>query len=356
MHSENSLLSEDFVPEQVETIDISYTNPERKATKGKILIAALTVPALCAVFYSQTSTSSSVFDAQSVANLDEIYFSWEAAIFEYGNNLTSFDKLDLYSEKHEGTLKELLYLNNTYAFDQLKTDGKDSSSLDFYYYQQGWEAQINQAYCAIATSAAVLNSLRGKITLPQDEVYSPYPWATQNQVIRNECVRENVYDIDKVKHLFMGLVLEQTEKLLDCHLADQGYTVKAYHVDPQKITKEEVRDAIKGAVIDPEVRVVINFDRGGISQGDMGHGHFSPIGSYNHEMDAFLVMDVAKYKYPAVWVPTAKLMRGIGSLDNCANFRYNGTLPDPSVPKADSLKEFSCKAEYRGYIIIKPTV
>jgi hypothetical protein len=106
------------------------------------------------------------------------------------------------------------------------------------------------------------------------------------------------FHIDVWQDVFFGrMTLDMAkEELLDCYLADQGYTVEAYHMDPQKISKEKAREAIKGAVIDTEARVLINYDRGGIGQGPMGHGHFSPICAYNQEMDAFLVMDVAKYK------------------------------------------------------------
>lgn len=68
-------------------------------------------------------------------------------------------------------LRNLLYLNTTSAYSDLVTDGKSSAS-DFYeYVQGGWDAQINQGYCGVAAIAAVLNSLKGKIELPQDPIY-----------------------------------------------------------------------------------------------------------------------------------------------------------------------------------------
>lgn len=79
-----------------------------------------------------------------------------------------------YTHLYKGSrekLRELFYLNTTVAFEDLVTDHK-SSALDFYQYVQGgWDAQINQGYCPIAAAAAVLNSLRGQIELPQDPVY-----------------------------------------------------------------------------------------------------------------------------------------------------------------------------------------
>lgn len=71
----------------------------------------------------------------------------------------------------EGKLDHLLYFNRTSAYEDLVTD-KESSSIDFFnYVQGGWDAQINQGYCPIASSAAIINSLRNIITPPQDPMY-----------------------------------------------------------------------------------------------------------------------------------------------------------------------------------------
>lgn len=294
----------------------------------------------------------------SLANYDHVTTApWGlSSLINNEEELLATKELKLFSEAEDGrkgTLNELLYLNDTHAFDQLRIGGKGSSVIDFYYYQQGWEAQITQSYCAVASSTSVLNSLKGKITLPQDQTYTPYPWATQTQLMLNKCVKETLYDIDKMKHMFFGLGLDMAKQLLDCHLKDQNYTVEAHHVDPNTTTVEEVREAIKDALTDTEARVLINYDRGGIGQGNMGHGHFSPLGAYHYGMDAFLVMDVAKYKYPPVWVPSTNLMGGLASLDRCGNFRYPDAPPDMSKSWEEIAKELGCKPAYRGFIIVK---
>lgn len=277
------------------------------ASRSKIVISLLAMAAIAGILTFHSKNPSSALPAidqhNAALNWDEVHYAWETKLYEHGKKqFGSLDSLhSLTKVEGGGKLDQLLYLNNTLAFDMLKTDGEDSSALDFYYYQQGWEAQINQAYCPIASSAAIFNSLRGKVNLPQDEAYVPFLWATQKQLLLNDCVKEKVYNVDVWQHVFMGMTLDLTQQLLKCHLEEQGYTVEAHYVDPQKTTVKELRKAIKEAVIDTEARVMINYDRGGISQGEMGHGHFSPIGAYNHEIDAFLVLDVAKYKYPPVW-------------------------------------------------------
>jgi hypothetical protein len=339
-------------------------------SKAQWLIAVLAATAIVVTLSSshQSSTMTNVHQAHETPEWDKDYHAWEDALFQQGQQQNAAAPADFEllgksktndddddDDDDHGKLNKLLYLNHSYAFDLLKTNDKKSTSNDFYNYQQGWEAQINQAYCGVAASAAVLNSLRGKITLPQDPLYIPFPWATQTQLVLEECVRSKVYDVDKMQHVFYGLGLEMTEQLLNCHLQEQGYTATAYHVDPSQVSKKEVRAAIVGALMDDDSRVFINYDRGGISQGDWGHGHFSPIGAYHHDLDAFLVMDVAKYKYPPVWVPTSNLMGGIGSVDQCSFFTYPDAPLDQSQDFIEIISQLGCQSAYRGFMIIKPT-
>merc|ERR1712032_276346 len=45
--------------------------------------------------------------------------------------------------------------------------------------------------------------------------------------------------------------------------------------------------------------------------GQTGGGHFSPIGGYHEESDSVLIMDVARFKYPAHWVPLEELVQAM---------------------------------------------
>ena len=57
--------------------------------------------------------------------------------------------------------------------------------------------------------------------------------------------------------------------------------------------------------------VIINFKRPVLAQ--EGYAHFSPISAYNKEADKFLLMDVARYKYPPVWVPADALFASMNT-------------------------------------------
>ncbi|CEI87887.1 hypothetical protein RMCBS344292_02292 [Rhizopus microsporus] len=53
-------------------------------------------------------------------------------------------------------------------------------------------------------------------------------------------------------------------------------------------------------------QMVVHYSRSALGQED--HlAHFSPIGGYNKEEDQVLIMDVARDKYPSVWVKTKAL-------------------------------------------------
>jgi len=67
---------------------------------------------------------------------------------------------------------------------------------------------------------------------------------------------------------------------------------------------------------DPQGRVLVNYDRETVGQ--EGGGHFSPIGAYDEDRDAFLVMDVAKFKYPAAWIAVETLFDSMMKEDACS--------------------------------------
>jgi len=239
------------------------------------------------------------------------------------------------------------------------------SSRDFFTYQEGLETQQNQAYCAVASAAAVINSFRGKLDLPVDKKYKPYPYATQDSLF-NECTDENVTvhnsTFDGLLSSPGGLNLDQTKALLECNLPSEGWSVDAVHVDPSNVSIDDMRKDLVMALMSPASRVIVNFNRAAANQ--EGGGHFSPIGGYSHERDAFLVMDVAKYKYPYVWIPAPVLYRSLMTVDACgswkspeAQVKLKESHPELSEPEsasdlARSLSKLGCKAAYRGYLLV----
>ena len=44
-------------------------------------------------------------------------------------------------------------------------------------------------------------------------------------------------------------------------------------------------------------------------------GHISPLGAYDAKADRFLILDVARYKYPPVWVKTGEIFDAMNTPD-----------------------------------------
>ena len=262
----------------------------------------------------------------------------------------------------------LLYFNESIAFSRLDPIGDD-----FFRYQSGWEAQITQSLCAVATTAAMLNSLRdvGKdFVLPLDPVYVPFPWATQSNILdaddglHGACVASALggrSNAGAVRHI--GLGTGTLPGFANCFLEPNGYHATGYHAGSgtQQTGKTELKQVVVDALRDPSSRVLLNYDRGGIGQGPMGHGHWSPLGAYHEETDSFLVMDVAKYKHPMVWVPWDDLWGGAATIDTCSTM----VAPADGAPSIDWTKrsfaeiakaiQSICLPGNRGFVVVSKT-
>ena len=49
--------------------------------------------------------------------------------------------------------------------------------------------------------------------------------------------------------------------------------------------------------------------------GQEKYGHISPLAAYDAKADRFLILDVARYKYPPVWVKTSDLFDAMNTPD-----------------------------------------
>ena len=290
--------------------------------------------------------------------VDEEQHVWHAIQHWYKAHATYEEELQM----------PLVYFNSTAAFSSLMNNyGWYDYSQDFFHLQDGWDAQMNQAYCAVATVAAILNSFaRDTVSLPVDPAYAPYPYATQANLLNSACVQKTVIHhnetYDGLFHLPGGLTLEQARKLLECHMDLDLYESKLVFLDPREQSLDEVRRDLMLALGDPTTRVFVNFDRRVLGQ--VGGGHFSPIGSYAEREDSFLIMDVAKYKYPPVWVPAARLYASMATVDKCGHWDFPKAQDKFDIDAANEafknetlynelLKNVNCKEAFRGYIVVR---
>ena len=68
--------------------------------------------------------------------------------------------------------------------------------------------------------------------------------------------------------------------------------------------------------------VLVNYLRMAIGQ-ERG-GHISPLATYDAKGDRFLILDVARYKYPPVWVGAAELFDAMNTRDADNQSRTRG--------------------------------
>lgn len=66
----------------------------------------------------------------------------------------------------------------------------------------------------------------------------------------------------------------------------------------------------------PPAFVGLNFLRTPL--GEVGGGHMSPLAAYEAASDRFLLLDVSRYKYSPVWVPTRVLFDAMNTVDSDA--------------------------------------
>ena len=259
-----------------------------------------------------------------------------------------------------------IYLNHSDAFAFLVTEGHKGAfqySSDYFSIQLGSDAQINQAYCGVASSAALINSLRGSgAALPQDPIYDPYPYATQTAMF-NECTNTYVIQciatFDGIASAPFGLNLQAVQALLQCHLPEDKWDVQVTHVDTSKMSLDVMRQSMKSALKDPNSRLMVNYER--TSVGQVGGGHFSPIGAYSYSLDAFLLMDVAKYKYPNAWIMAETLYHSLGTTDQCAS--WDGPMAQTKLPPSllhpltmedmkAAMRLLHCQPMPRGFMVV----
>ncbi|ARV58729.1 glutathione gamma-glutamylcysteinyltransferase [Nostocales cyanobacterium HT-58-2] len=182
---------------------------------------------------------------------------------------------------------------------------ESQSREDFFPLSMQFSTQNNQAYCGVASIVMVLNGLQ--IPAPEAPQYSPYRVFTQENFFNNEATRK-VLAPEVVSR--MGMTLDQIGQLL----ASYGVKAKVYHAADTNL--QDFRKLVSENLKQPGNFVLVNYLRREIGQ-EKG-GHISPIAAYNEKMDRFLIMDVARYKYPPVWVKTADLWKAIATVDSAS--------------------------------------
>jgi hypothetical protein len=170
---------------------------------------------------------------------------------------------------------------------------------------QDFETQANLSYCGVASLVVVLNSLA--VPAPAVPGYAGYHFWTQENVFGGPGGARFV-QAERVRR--EGMTLAQ----LHGWSSDHGLVVRRFHGD--QLSLEQFRQLLREGLRNQRDRLVVNYQRSGIAQ--KGGGHISPIAAYDSRSDRVLILDVARYRYPAVWVKSEALWRSMGEVDKAS--------------------------------------
>jgi hypothetical protein len=147
----------------------------------------------------------------------------------------------------------------------------------------------------------------------------------------------------KKAHTVMGTGLMLDE--LAVIFTKFSLTTRVVHADKSSLT--EFRKLAVGALKTDKDYVIVNFARKDLHQD--GGGHFSPLAAYDEASDRFLILDVARYKYPPAWAKAVDLWTAMNSEDSTktakrgfmivsgtANPKVRGTL---SLPQEKTIRQ-----------------
>ena len=161
--------------------------------------------------------------------------------------------------------------------------------------------QKTQAYCGVASIVMVLNALG--VPAPAVPEYEPYRTFTQDNVLSERT--DAVLPRETLAH--QGMTLDQLGGIL----ATQPVKSEVHHASDSSVDDfRKLASAYLGA---PGHFVIVNYLRK--AMGEQTGGHISPLAAYDAKADRFLILDVARYKYPPVWVKTADMFAAMNTPD-----------------------------------------
>lgn len=183
--------------------------------------------------------------------------------------------------------------------------------------------QSRPAYCGVASSVIALNALR-----------SMEPRLDQSTFFTNAARQIK----DPLRVSLTGMSLRQLGELLRAHGAEASVV---YASDTDIETFRSI--AQRNLMTDGDF-VLVNYQRAELEQVEMGH--ISPLAAYHAETDRFLVLDVAAYKYPPVWVSTKELWDAMNSPLGESSSRTRGFVVIREEPSRLSASFFLGRFEW----------
>ncbi len=178
--------------------------------------------------------------------------------------------------------------------------------------------QKTQAYCGVASIVMVLNALG--VPAPAVPEYEPYRTFTQDNVLDEQT--DKVLPRETLAH--QGMTLDQIGGIL----ALKPVKAEVHHASDSSV--EEFRKLASAYLGESGHFVIVNYLRKAL--GEQIGGHISPLAAYDAKTDRFLVLDVARYKYPPVWVKTADMFGAMNTPDAANGDKSRGFVLVTAAP------------------------
>jgi hypothetical protein len=161
--------------------------------------------------------------------------------------------------------------------------------------------QKTQSYCGVASMVMVLNALNAPA--PAVPEYEPFHTFTQDNALDEKT------DLIRPRELLLhrGMTLDQLGQLIALH----PVAVEVVHAADTSL--DQFRSKAREALARPGHFVIVNFLRTAL--GEEKYGHISPLAAYDAAADRFLMLDVARYKYPPVWATASDLFNAMNTID-----------------------------------------
>src|SRR5580692_383055 len=171
----------------------------------------------------------------------------------------------------------------------------------FFSIADNFVTQKTQSYCGVASIVMVLNA--AGVPAPTTPEYQPYHTFTQDNLL------DDVTDavLPRAVLARQGMTLDQLGKLLALH----PVALEVHHAADASL--DAFRAAARDYLSAKDHFVLVNYLRKAIGQ-QIG-GHISPLAAYDANADRFLILDVARYKYPPVWVKASDLFDAMNTTD-----------------------------------------
>jgi hypothetical protein len=112
------------------------------------------------------------------------------------------------------------------------------------------------------------------------------------------------------------MTLDQLGGLLALH----PLTIEVHHAANGGL--DSFRAAARNYLAAKDHFVIVNYLRRAIGQ--QSGGHISPLAAYDAKADRFLILDVARYKYPPVWVKASDLFDAMNTTDAANDNKTRG--------------------------------